>query len=131
MDFQSIFVIYIICELFELFYTQKGDTLSVYITNLLGLYERGIVRFLCMHPSFYAAIFAAIYLNNFSFLIAGLIIIKAFDIILKLMLLDRIVKVKPLGIFAQMIERDIPLNFSLKMALTLFYAVIFYINFAA
>ncbi|MDR0762012.1 MAG: hypothetical protein LBF13_03050 [Campylobacteraceae bacterium] len=93
------------------------------------IYKRGIVHFLCMHPSFYAAIFTAIYFDNFSFLIVGLIILKALDIILKLILLDKIIKAKPLGIFAQMLERDIPLNFPLKSALTLFYAVVFYINF--
>ncbi|MDR1008387.1 MAG: hypothetical protein LBL65_07525 [Campylobacteraceae bacterium] len=60
-----------------------------------------------------------------------LIILKASDIILKLILLDKIAKAEPLGIFAQMLERDIPLNFPLKAAVTLFYAVIFYINFAA
>ncbi|MDR2790509.1 MAG: hypothetical protein LBB59_05995 [Campylobacteraceae bacterium] len=131
MDFQTIFIIYIICELFELFYVQKGETIDAYISNLLLLYERGIVLFLCMHPSLYAAIFAALYFNNFSLLITALIILKAFDIILKLMLLERIAKSKPLGIFAQMLGSDIPLNFPLKAALTLFYAVIFYINFAA
>jgi hypothetical protein len=131
MTFQVIFIIYISCELFELFYVQKGETVSSYILNLSRLYERGIVYFLCMHPSFYAAIFAAIYFNNFSFLIMLLIILKASDIILKLILLDKIAKAEPLGIFAQMLERDIPLNFPLKAAVTLFYAVIFYINFAA
>ncbi|MDR0666203.1 MAG: hypothetical protein LBF71_02210 [Campylobacteraceae bacterium] len=131
MNFQAIFIVYIICELFELFYVQKGETLNAYMTNLLEMYERGIVRFLCMHPSFYAAIFAAIYFDNFSFLIVGLIILKALDIILKLILLDKIIKTKPLGIFAQMLERDMPLNFPLKAALTLFYAVVFYINFNA
>jgi hypothetical protein len=131
MDFQTIFIVYIICELFELFYVQKGETIDVYVLNLLRLYERGIVCFLCMHPSFYIAIFAVIYFNDFSFLIVGLIILKAFDIILKLMFLDKLVKAKPLGIFAPMLERDIPLNFPLKAALTLFYTMIFYINFVA
>ncbi|MDR2081091.1 MAG: hypothetical protein LBP54_04310 [Campylobacteraceae bacterium] len=131
MNFQTIFIVYIICELFELFYVQRGDTINAYVLNLLRLYERGTVYFLCMHPSFYALIFTAVYFNNFSFLIAGLLILKVFDIILKLMMLDRLVKSKPLGIFALMLERDMPLNFSLKAALSLFYTVIFYINFTA
>ncbi|MDR1975618.1 MAG: hypothetical protein LBQ18_01355 [Campylobacteraceae bacterium] len=129
MDFQSIFIIYIVCELFELFYIQKGESLNAYIVNLLGLYQQGIVRFLCMHPSFYAVIFTAIYLDRFSPLAVGLIILKAFDLILKLVLLDKIVKAKSLGLFEQILERDMPLNFALKAALTLLYAVIFYVSF--
>lgn len=101
-----------------------------YIANLLELYEKGTVRFLCMHPSFYIVIFTVIYFNRFSFAASILIILKAFDIILKLILLDKIVKVKPLGIFAQMVEQDIPLGSFLKAAAAGFYIVVFYISFS-
>jgi hypothetical protein len=130
MDFQSIFIFYIMCELFELFYVQRGSSLGSYIANLLELYEKGTVRFLCMHPSFYIVIFTVIYFNRFSFAASILIILKAFDIILKLILLDKIVKVKPLGIFAQMVEQDIPLGSFLKAAAAGFYIVVFYISFS-
>ncbi|MDR1614611.1 MAG: hypothetical protein LBS26_03475 [Campylobacteraceae bacterium] len=131
MEFQLIFIFYIACELFELFYVQKGSTLNAYIINLLELYEKGTVRFLCMHPSFYIVIFAAIYFDKFSFAAAVLITLKALDIILKLILLDKITMVKPLGIFAEMVERDMPLGYFFKSAIVGFYIIVFYISFSS
>jgi hypothetical protein len=117
------------CEVFELFYVQKGETISYYIANLLLLYKRGILRFLCSHPSFYISIFAAIYLSAYNALAVTLIIFKALDIVMKLVLLQKIENNEPLGAFAYMIERDMDISFFMKMGVSLFYAALFYAAF--
>jgi hypothetical protein len=104
---------------------QRGSAFNAYIMNLLEIYKKGIVRFLCLHPSFYAVIFTAIYFNKFSFSAFVLITFKTLDIIFKLILLDRIIKTKPLGMFTQMFENDMPLSFLFKLIVMAIYAAVF------
>jgi hypothetical protein len=129
MSFQFFLYIFIACEAFELFYVQKGNTIGFYIANLLFLYKRGILYFLCLHPSFYAAIFMAIYVDAYGILAIVLIGLKALDIIMKLILLQRIENRKSLGVFVYMIEHDANIPFFMKASISLFYISLFYMAF--
>ncbi|MDR3178163.1 MAG: hypothetical protein LBT96_04185 [Campylobacteraceae bacterium] len=129
MNFQYLLSVFVMCEIFELFYVQKGNTVSFYIANLIFLYKRGVIWFLCSHPSFYAAIFAAIYTNNYGILAMILIVFKALDIAVKLALMQKIENEESLGMFAYMIEQDTNISFLLKAGVSLFYAALFYMAF--
>jgi hypothetical protein len=131
MNFQLILCIFIICEAFELFYVQKGNTVSYYIANLLLLYKRGIVQFLCLHPSFYVAIFAVMYFDGYNALAVTLIMLKALDIVTKLVLLQKIENGESLGMFfVDIIERDANIPLFAKISVSLFYMVFFYLAFS-
>jgi hypothetical protein len=129
MSFQFLLTVFVICELFELFYVQRGDNICSYIVNLLFLYKRGVLWFLCLHPSFYMVIFAVIYFNTYGILAIILIVFKVLDIAMKLILLQKIENKEPLGVFAYMIENNMSIAFFMKISASLFYIVFFYMAF--
>ncbi|MDR2342601.1 MAG: hypothetical protein LBD84_06150 [Campylobacteraceae bacterium] len=129
MSFQFLLWVFVICEMFELFYVQKGDSVYSYIVNLSFLYKRGVLWFLCLHPSFYMVIFAVIYFNTYGILAAILIIFKVLDIAMKLILLQKIENKEPLGVFAYMVESNMRITFFMKISVSLFYVIFFYIAF--
>jgi len=103
--------------------------MSFYIAHLLLLYKQGIVKFLCFHPSFYIALLALVSLNVYGIVAIGLLSCKVLDIALKLILLQKIEERKPLGIFGEMIERDMSISFFMKGSVCAFYILFFYIAF--
>jgi hypothetical protein len=131
MGFEAILMIFIICEIFELFYVQKGSSVSEYIANMSLLYKRGVILFLCFHPSFYIAVFTAMVFNVYSVLSLSLIVFKAFDIALKLILLGKIENRQSLGVFERMLQNDMKLSFFMKAIASAFYIAVFYLSFSS
>ena len=81
--------IFIILELFESTF-QKSDTFYGVINKNYQLYKKNIFLFFSMQPSFYYTLFLAIYLNNFSFWMSSIVVVKFLDIYTKLYLLKKI-----------------------------------------
>ncbi|MFV0481268.1 MAG: hypothetical protein ACK5LP_04720 [Campylobacteraceae bacterium] len=108
---------------------QKGSKLSEYLGSLLKIYSRGPLVFLFYNPSFYITIFAIISFNQFGIAAFLLFTCKLFDLILKIMLLDRITNNKPLGFFTAMLQEDTHIGNALKICVSCFYVVLFYIAF--
>jgi hypothetical protein len=58
-----------------------------------------------------------------------LIIFKGMDIVMKLMLLRKIENNEPLGMFAYMIKHDMGVSNFMKVGVSLFYVMLFYVAF--
>jgi hypothetical protein len=130
MNFAALLLVYIITETFELFYVQRGSTSRAYIANLAHLYERGVMAFLCMHPSFYVVLLCAVASGRWGLLTLTLVGLKAADIALKLTLLKRLFGEEELGVFAPLVEQDVPIGILMKVLMSGSYVVIFYAAFA-
>ena len=116
-------------ELFELFW-QRGSTLFEYIRSLLRIYQKSIVLFLFLHPSFYFMLFCLVLFNTESTLFLSMLIMKMIDIAMKIQLLDRLIYNKPLGFFEPMAKANQALPLGVKVLPAFLYSSIFYISFA-
>ncbi len=128
MKFDLYLLLLICLELFEVFW-QRGDTFREYVKNLYSYYERGVLLFILLHPSFFFMLFICIKYENYSFLATVMIVLKALDISVKISLLDKLYNKKDLGIFEVMIKENYPLPFSYKLIGVFLYPVLFYFSF--
>lgn len=103
MDFLPLLILFIILEVFESTW-QKSNTLHGVILNNYKYFTKSIFLFFILHTTFYYSIFLAIYLNNFSFWMSSIIIIKFLDISFKLSMMQKlsngidIIEIMPLNI---------------------------------
>lgn len=129
MEFVYFLTLYIFSEVFELL-TQKGNSFKEIFSNLLKVYERGILRFLLRNPTFYVVLLAMIYFNNFSFIAILLMTFKLFDLIVKIVVCERVVNNKPLGVFMSLFEPEAYISDILKIGIILIYITLFCISFS-
>ncbi len=63
---------------------QKAPTLELMIARLNGYYQKSVFLFFLVHPTFYFAIFVALYLNIMNLYLIIILILKSFDIFFKI-----------------------------------------------
>ncbi|MFY9089799.1 hypothetical protein [Arcobacter aquimarinus] len=102
MDYIYLFLIFIAVELFESNW-QKSNDLYGLINNNYLIFKKNIFLYFSLHLAFFYTIFLAIYLNNFSFWMSLIFILKFLDISFKLSIMKKL----SLGIS---IEEIVPIN---------------------
>jgi len=91
MDLYSLLFIFIAVELFESNW-QKSDSMYGLITNNYKIYQKNIFLYFTLHLSFFYTIFVSLYLNNFTFWMSSILVIKFLDIAFKLNMMQKISK---------------------------------------
>lgn len=89
MDLISLLLIFIAVEFFESNW-QKSDSMYGLIANNYKIYQKNIFLYFTLHLSFFYTIFVSLYLNNFSFWMSSILIIKFLDIAFKLNMMKKI-----------------------------------------
>lgn len=102
MDLFSLFLIFIAVEFFESNW-QKSDSIHGLITNNYKIYQKSIFLYFTLHLSFFYTIFVSMYLNNFSFWMSSILVIKFLDIAFKLNMMQKISK-------GSSVEEVMPIN---------------------
>lgn len=88
MDLISLLLIFIAVEFFESNW-QKSDSMYGLIANNYKIYQKNIFLYFTLHLSFFYTIFVSLYLNNFSFWMSSILIIKFLDIAFKLNMMKK------------------------------------------
>jgi hypothetical protein len=120
MDFLSLFLIFIALELFESNW-QKSDTLHGVLYNNYSIYQKGIIYFFLLNPSFIYSIFLVIFLQNNGFLMLSIVGLKFLDIAFKLNLLTKMAQ----GVDLQEIMPNIQMNLIFRYMNALIYPITF------
>ncbi len=89
MDLFSLLLIFMAVELFESNW-QKHDTLYGLIYNNYLIYKKNIFLYFLLHASFFYALAVTIYLNNFDFWMASIVIVKFMDMAVKLNMMQKL-----------------------------------------
>jgi len=89
MDILSLLLIFIALELFESNW-QKSDSMYGLISNNFIMYKKSIFLYFTLHLSFFYTIFISMYLNNFSFWMSSILVIKFLDIAFKLTMMQKL-----------------------------------------
>ena len=89
MDILSLLLIFIAVEIFESNW-QKSDSMYGLISNNFTMYQKSIFLYFTLHLSFFYTIFVSIYLNNFSFWMSSILVIKFLDIAFKLNMMQKL-----------------------------------------
>lgn len=89
MDILSLLLIFIAVELFESNW-QKSDSMYGLISNNFTIYKKNIFLYFLLHISFFYTIFVSVYLNNFSFWMSSILVIKFLDIAFKLTMMQKL-----------------------------------------
>jgi len=89
MDIFSLLLIFIALEVFESNW-QKSDSMYGLISNNLKIYKKSIFLYFTLHLSFFYTIFISIYINNFSFWMSSILVIKFLDIAFKLNMMQKL-----------------------------------------
>ncbi|MGB6329403.1 MAG: hypothetical protein WBF48_10780 [Halarcobacter sp.] len=95
MDIISLFFIFIAVELFESNW-QKSTTLYGLLANNYKIFTSNIFVYFLLNLSFIYSIFLVIYLDNKSFWLLSIVVIKFFDISFKLNLMTKMKNQIPL-----------------------------------
>ena len=83
-----IILLYIALELFEVQW-QKADTLMGVLGNLYRYYNKNLILFFIMHPTFYVGIAIAM-ISDLAFSAIALLFIKTMDIATKIILIQQV-----------------------------------------
>jgi len=97
------FIFFIAIELFETNW-QKSDTLYGLIENNYKIFSKNIFLYFILHLSFFYALYLSFTLNNFSFFMSFIIVLKFLDISFKLIIMKKLSK-------GETIENIIPIDF--------------------
>ncbi len=124
MDIQNLLICLILCELFE-FIWQKGNSFSEYLETLLNAYNRGLIYFICLHPSFFFMLFCIFGLNLSQEVLLVMATFKFVDIGFKISLLHRVQNRLDLGSFSPLLEQDFPLSNLAKLTPAIIYVMLF------
>lgn len=105
MDIFSLLLIFIAVEFFESNW-QKSDSMHGLISNNFKMYKKSIFLYFTLHLSFFYTIFISIYMNNFSFWMSSILVIKFLDIAFKLNMMQKLSHGLPL-------EELMPINLNM------------------
>jgi hypothetical protein len=83
-----LFILFLFSELFELFW-QKSPTLLSMVEKIYGYYRKSPYLLYLMHPSYILSIYL-FYLTQYSPWVLAIIVIKSIDIILKVLLIQKL-----------------------------------------
>lgn len=118
----------LIClEIFEYLW-QKGETLQEYLQALYARYQKGVILFACMHPSFIFMLFCIFALHINSPIIIFIAAIKCMDIVLKISLLQKIDTNQNDLILTNILKQNPPLSTLVKILPMIIYSILFYIG---
>ena len=127
MDIFSLLLIFIAVEIFESNW-QKSDSMYGLISNNFTMYKKSIFLYFTLHLSFFYTIFVSIYLNNFSFWMSSILVMKFLDISFKLNMMKKLsqgssleevmpINIKMTAIFRYMNVLIYPLSFIFALGL--------------
>ena len=112
-----IFSFFIALELFEVNW-QKADSLFGLLRNNYKIYEKNIFLYFIMNPTFFYVLYLAVSLNNFSFWMNSIIVMKFLDISFRLYILNAIYNDKD-------IKHIIPLDINMSIYLRYMNLIIY------
>ena len=121
MEILSLFFIFVALELFESKW-QKSDTLYGLLNNKYQIFQKNIFLYFLLHLTFFYTIFVSFYLNNFSFWMSSILIIKFLDISFKLSLMKKLSN-------GTNIEEIIPFNMTMVPILRYMGVIIYPLSF--
>jgi hypothetical protein len=121
MEILSLFLIFVALELFESKW-QKSDTLYGLLNNNFQIFQKNIFLYFLLHLTFFYTIFVSFYLNNFSFWMSSILIIKFLDISFKLSLMKKLSN-------GTNIEEIIPFNMTMIPILRYMGVIIYPLSF--
>ena len=121
MDIFLLLIIFITLEFFESSW-QKSDTLYGFLNNNFLLFKKNIFLYFIFHISFIYAIFISFYLNNFSFWMISIFIVKFIDISFKLSIMRKLLN-------GMSIEEIIPMNINMSPILRYFNVIVYPLTF--
>ena len=121
MEILSLFLIFVALELFESKW-QKSDTLYGLLNNNFQIFQKNIFLYFLLHLTFFYTIFVSFYLNNFSFWMSSILIIKFLDFSFKLSLMKKLSN-------GTNIEEIIPFNMTMVPILRYMGVIIYPLSF--
>ena len=121
MEILFLFLIFIALEFFESKW-QKSDTLYGLLNNNFQIFQKNIFLYFLLHVTFFYTIFVSFYLNNFSFWMSSILIIKFLDISFKLSLMKKLSN-------GTNIEEIIPFNMTMVPILRYMGVIIYPLSF--
>ena len=121
MEILFLFLIFIALEFFESKW-QKSDTLYGLLNNNFLVFQKNIFLYFLLHLTFFYTIFVSFYLNNFSFWMSSILIIKFLDISFKLSLMKKLSN-------GTNIEEIIPFNMTMIPILRYMGVIIYPLSF--
>jgi hypothetical protein len=121
MSILTLFLIFIVLEFFESTW-QKSDTLYGLIYNNFSIFNKNIILYFLLHTTFFYTIFLSFYLNNFSFWMSSILVIKFLDISFKLTLMQKLSSGKELN-------EIIPMNINMNLAFRYMNLIIYPLTF--
>ncbi len=113
--------IFILLEFFESTW-QKADTFYGVIYNNYKIYNKGIFTYFILNTTFIYSLFLAIYLNNFSFWMSCIIVLKFLDLSFRLHLVN---KIKNDESISSLVPVDITMNIYFRYINVLIYPLSF------
>ena len=117
-------IIFISLEIFESNW-QKADRFYDVIKNNYQIYEKNILLFFLLNPTFIFSIYLSIILKHYSFLMNTLIVLKFLDISFRLYLCQ---KIKNDEDISSLIPIDIEYNYALRYINVIIYPGIFILS---
>ena len=121
MTILSLFLIFIALEFFESTW-QKSDTLYGLIYNNFSIFNKNIILYFLLHTTFFYTIFLSFYLNNFTFWMSSILVIKFLDISFKLTLMQKLSSGKELN-------EIIPININMNLVFRYMNVLIYPLTF--
>ncbi len=121
MDIFLLLFIFILLEVFESTW-QKSDTLYGYLHNNFLVFKKNIFLYFTLHITFLYTIYLSFYLNNFSFWMCSIFIIKFADLSLKLSIMKKLLN-------DISIETIIPMNIKMSPLLRYFNVIVYPLTF--
>ena len=121
MTILLLFLIFVALEFFESTW-QKSDTLYGLINNNFSIFNKNIILYFLLHTTFFYRIFLSFYLNNFTFWMSSILVIKFLDISFKLTLMQKLSSGKE-------INELIPMNINMNLVFRYMNLVIYPLTF--
>ena len=121
MTILLLFLIFVALEFFESTW-QKSDTLYGLINNNFSIFNKNIILYFLLHTTFFYTIFLSLYLNNFTFWMSSILVIKFLDISFKLTLMQKLSSGKE-------INELIPMNINMNLVFRYMNLVIYPLTF--
>ena len=121
MTILLLFLIFVALEFFESTW-QKSDTLYGLINNNFSIFNKNIILYFLLHTTFFYTIFLSFYLNNFTFWMRSILVIKFLDISFKLTLMQKLSSGKE-------INELIPMNINMNLVFRYMNLVIYPLTF--
>jgi len=104
---------------------QKSDTFAGVVKNNYLIYKKSVFLFILLNPTFFYALYLAISMNNYSFLMNLIIVLKFVDISFRLHLSRKIDNDEDVS---GLIPEDMQYNFFLRYTNVVIYPVTFYFS---